>query len=72
MSGGNGGSSGGGGSVNARSSTQVGPAHGKVTALVDGKVVKGNPRSIVLKAHELIQLDVGTLVGEQKIGFAQL
>ena len=54
------------------SSTQVGPAHGKVTALVDGKVVKGNPRSIVLKAHELIQLDVGTLVGEQKIGFAQL
>ena len=54
------------------SSTQVGPAHGKVTALVDGKVVKGNPRAIVLKAHELIQLDVGTLVGEQKIGFAQL
>ena len=54
------------------SPTQVGPAHGKVTALVDGKVVKGNPRAIVLKAHELIQLDVGTLVGEQKIGFAKL
>jgi len=54
------------------SATQVGPAHGKVTALVGGKVVKGNPRAIALKAHELIQLDVGTLVGEQKIGFAQL
>ena len=55
------------------SSTQVGPAHGKVTALVDGKVVRGNPRAIVLKAHELVQLDVGTpLVGMQKVGFAQL
>ena len=31
-----------------------------------------NQRSILLKAHELIQLDVGTLVGEHKVGFAQL
>lgn len=55
------------------SSTQVGPAHGKVTALVDGEVVSGDPRSIVLKAHELVQLDVGSpLVGEQKVGFAKL
>jgi hypothetical protein len=55
------------------SSTQVGPAQGKVTALVDGKVVRGNPRAIVLKAHELIQLDVGTpLVAMQKVGFAKL
>jgi hypothetical protein len=55
------------------SSTQVGPAHGKVTALVDGKVVRGDPRAIVLKEHELIQLDVGTpLVGMQKVGFAKL
>ena len=55
------------------SSTQVGPAHGKVTALVDGKVVGGDPRKIVLKAHELVQLDVGTpLVGMQKVGFAKL
>lgn len=54
------------------SATQVGPAHGNVTALVDGKAVGGDPRSIVLKAHELIQLDVGTLVGEQKVGFAKL
>jgi hypothetical protein len=53
-------------------STQVGPAHGKVTALVNDRVVHGDPRAIVLKAHELIQLDVGTLVGEQKVGFAKL
>jgi hypothetical protein len=55
------------------SATQVGPAKGKVTALVDGKVVGGNPRSIVLKDHELIQLDVGTpLIAEQKVTFGQL
>jgi len=55
------------------SSNQVGPGRGKVTALVDGKVVKGNPRNIKLKAHELIQLDVGNpLVGEQKVPFAKL
>jgi hypothetical protein len=55
------------------SSTQVGPAHGAVTALVDGKVVRGNPRSIVLKKHGLVQLDVGKpLVGQQKVGFAKL
>ena len=55
------------------SATQVGPARGKVTTLVDGKVVAGDPRKIVLKEHELVQLDVGTpLVGMQKVGFAKL
>jgi hypothetical protein len=55
------------------SKTQAGPAKGKVTALVDGKVWPGDPRSIPLTAHALIQLDVGTpLVGEQKVGFAKL
>jgi hypothetical protein len=55
------------------SSTQVGPGHGTVTALVGGKVVKGDPRNIKLKAHELIQLDVGKpLVGQQKVPFAKL
>jgi hypothetical protein len=55
------------------STTQVGPAHGKVTALVNGKVVSGNPRAIKLTKHALIQLDVGTaLVGEQKISFGKL
>jgi hypothetical protein len=38
---------------------QVGPAKGRVTALVDGKVWKGNPRTIPLDAHTQIQLDAG-------------
>lgn len=54
------------------SATQVGPAHGKVTLLVDGKTVPGDPRALKLANHQLVQLDVGTLVGEQKVGFAKL
>ena len=54
-------------------SAQVGPAHGKVTALVNGKVVPGDPRAIVLEDHELVQLDVGSpVVGQQTVGFAKL
>jgi hypothetical protein len=41
------------------SATRVGPAEGTVTALVDGKVWHGSPRSIPLNAHGQIQLDVG-------------
>jgi hypothetical protein len=41
------------------SSTQVGPARGKVTALFDGKVWLGDPRDIPLRAHAQIQLEVG-------------
>lgn len=41
------------------SSSQVGPAHGTVTAYVGGKVFQGDPRSIPLTAHAVIQLDVG-------------
>ena len=39
---------------------QVGPATGKVTAIVNGKVFKGNPRNVPLGSHENLQLDVGT------------
>ncbi|HVB27466.1 MAG TPA: hypothetical protein VNE21_06095 [Mycobacteriales bacterium] len=42
------------------STTQVGPAHGPVTAYVNGVVFPGDPRSIPLSSHEVIQLDVGT------------
>jgi hypothetical protein len=42
------------------SATQVGPVHGTVTAYVDGKPFAGDPRSIPLAAHTLIQLDVGS------------
>jgi len=41
------------------SRTQVGPAKGPVTALVDGRVWLGNPRDIPLDAHSQIQLEVG-------------
>jgi hypothetical protein len=55
------------------STTQVGPAHGKVTTLVNGKIWSGDPNAIPLADHALIQLDVGSpVVGEQKVGFGQL
>jgi hypothetical protein len=38
---------------------QVGPAKGKVTAIVNGKVFKGNPRNVPLGSHENLQLEVG-------------
>lgn len=50
------------------SSSQVGPAKGKVTALVDGKVWLGDPGAIRLESHRQIQLEVGTpLVGQLRI-----
>ena len=42
------------------SATQVGPAHGAVTAYVDGQRFTGDPRLIPLIPHTLIQLDVGS------------
>jgi hypothetical protein len=38
---------------------QVGPAHGHVTALYDGRVYTGDPRSIPMFSHAEIQLEVG-------------
>jgi hypothetical protein len=49
---------------------RVGPARGRVTAYVDGRVFAGNPRAIPLLAHAQIQLDVGTpLVAPERIAF---
>jgi hypothetical protein len=42
------------------SSTQVSTALGNVVAYVNGKQYKGDPRSIPLTAHAVIQLDVGS------------
>jgi hypothetical protein len=42
------------------SATQVATATGAVTAYVDGKPFTGNPTTIPLAAHTLVQLDVGT------------
>ena len=39
--------------------TEVGPAHGRVTALYNGQVFRGNPRDIPLTKHAQIQLEVG-------------
>jgi hypothetical protein len=48
----------------------VGPAHGSVTALLNGRVFSGNPRSIPLLAHAQIQLEVGKpLVAPEQISF---
>ena len=55
------------------STTQAGPAHGKVTALVNGKVWSGDPNAIPLADLALIQLDVGSpVVAQQRVGFAKL
>jgi len=52
------------------SATQVGPAHGTVSAYVDGQPFTGDPRSIPFNAHTLIQLDVGsTSPGPQPFAF---
>jgi hypothetical protein len=52
------------------SAIQVGPVHGAVTAFVDGQAFAGDPRSIPLNAHTLVQLDVGsTSPGPQPFTF---
>jgi len=49
---------------------QVGPATGRVVALYNGEVYRGNPRDIPLTAHAQIQLDVGTpLIAPQPVTF---
>ncbi|MBS2534424.1 hypothetical protein KGQ20_16760 [Catenulispora sp. NF23] len=49
--------------------SQVGPAHGQLTAFVNGKTVSGDPRAIALNAHDVIQLDVGSVVPFQSYTF---
>jgi hypothetical protein len=44
------------------SATEVGRASGPVTAYVNGHLFAGDPRTIPLNAHAVIQLDVGTKV----------
>ena len=49
---------------------RVGPARGPVTALVHGRVFKGNPRLIPLQPHSQIELEVGRpLVAPEHITF---
>jgi hypothetical protein len=53
------------------SATQVGPNKGKVTAYLNGKPFTGNPASLPLNAHGVLQLDVGTVVPPKPYTFAQ-
>lgn len=48
---------------------QVGPARGPVTVLVNGAAVGGDPRAVILNAHDVIQLDVGAVVPFQPYRF---
>lgn len=43
-------------------SDRVGPARGRVTAFIDGRIYHGSPRNIRLLRHAQIQLDVGSPV----------
>jgi hypothetical protein len=53
------------------SSSQAGPARGKVTVIVNGQVFKGNPRDVPLGAHENLQVEVGTpLVAPETINWS--
>ena len=44
---------------------RVGPLSGHVTVLVNGRRFKGSPRSVLLRPHAQIQLDVGSPVVRQ-------
>jgi hypothetical protein len=51
---------------------RVGPAHGRVTAFLNGHIDTRNPRQIPLLAHAQIQLEVGRpLVDPERITFPQ-
>jgi hypothetical protein len=51
------------------SSTQVGSASGHVTVYLNGKPFAGDPRTIKLTPHAVIQLDVGTVVPPRSYAF---
>jgi hypothetical protein len=49
---------------------RVGPAHGAVTAIFNGRLFRGDPRELPLLAHSQIELEVGRpLVTPEKIAF---
>lgn len=51
------------------SATQIGPASGTVTVLVNGSQYSGDPRAVPLSSHAVIQLNVGTNVAFQHYVF---
>lgn len=53
------------------STTQVGPSKGAVITYVNGKKFTGDPATITLDAHTVIQLDIGQDVAPKPYTFAQ-
>jgi hypothetical protein len=52
--------------------SRIGPARGRVTAFLNGRRYKGDPRSLPLRAHSQIQLEIGQpLIAPQLIRFPQ-
>ncbi|HEY0804427.1 MAG TPA: hypothetical protein VGD84_05160 [Pseudonocardiaceae bacterium] len=51
--------------------SQIGPNKGKITAFVNGNPYTGDPRNIPLTAHNVIQLDMGTVVPFSNYTFPQ-
>jgi len=52
------------------SATQIGPYKGAVTAYINGTKVSGDPSSIQLTAHEVVQIEIGKAVTPQPYVFA--
>jgi hypothetical protein len=52
------------------SSSQIGSYKGAVTVFVNGAKYTGDPSTIKLQSHEVIQLDLGKVVGFQPYTFA--
>jgi hypothetical protein len=52
------------------SSTQIGDNTGAVTTFVNGAKFTGDPSTIKLTSHEVVQLDLGEVVGFQPYTFA--
>jgi hypothetical protein len=51
---------------------QIGPAKGKLTVFVNGRLYPGDPRMINLGSHEDIQVDVGTpTVAPERVDWSQ-
>jgi hypothetical protein len=48
---------------------RVAGARGPVTAYVDGRPFAGDPRTVALVAHRVIQLDVGRRVPPRRFAF---
>lgn len=49
---------------------RVGPATGRLTVYVNGRVTEGDPRDLVLHSRDEIQLDIGAVVAPQPVNWS--